>query len=556
MLLNIPNNAIQNKKKLIDKTYLCSQKQFTNALKIESNALINEFNNMLIEIENYNHEWFAKSVSDSKHHIKKRSLFLPIIDGITNAVTEAMFETHDYISNKFFGKIKSKQLNNVNLLQSQTTLLDTFLVDFNNSASILNKEINNINKIVHTMKYKLHTYHKQITSLHLEVNKLSQLHKKYRYVIDTLILMFQRFYKSQKLYIKSLSITHTKKGSSPYLISPQILMKTLRIIEYKSSNQTFKFPFDVNSENLANFYQLCNMESIIINGILFIKYSLPLVNKPKYTLYKIKSFPYNLNKTNMYSYIIPQNEYIALDSYQKNFIKLSKQEFTSCKKLKLNLFMCKTLFPVFQAENTNHCEVNILRQTNNTLNCDVRVMNMSTNLWIKLEERNSYLFNLPLIQTGDMTCPDNDEIIHKIQLNHSGIIKISEGCSVDVDNVRLVGYQTIESDREPEKDKLIPPKFNYHINISMELDRMMKNKAFKIKNIHLPSIIDYDNNNNFLKDGKSLTALQELEKNILMNKTPQDIKNGLKYIKIFYIIISIVLVLCTTKVLLKIYRNC
>lgn len=163
-----------------------------------TDCLITEFKNMLLDIQSFNHKWVPNSVESLKYHREKR-LFSSIIDG--NTVSKTSSGINSFVFDKFFGKVNTKQINQEVLLQFHTTFIETFLLEFNNSTTLFSKKVENVNNLIDMMEADIKKYYSEVELYFLSSDKLSQLRKKYRFLLDALILTFQRFFASQKLYI-------------------------------------------------------------------------------------------------------------------------------------------------------------------------------------------------------------------------------------------------------------------------------------------------------------------------------------------------------------------
>lgn len=173
----------------------------------------------------------------------------------------------------------------------------------------------------------------------IQYSIISSMSIKYRSVIDYLILIIQQFLKSQKLFLKSLTISQVRSSNSPYLISPKILTNELKNIKKRVLPMNYALPFEI--DNLALFYQMSIIYSEIIDGKLYIKYTLPLVRLQKFLMYKITSFPYAINKHNLFSFMIPNNEFIGVDEQSDQFfITMTREEILGCFRTHPDTLLC------------------------------------------------------------------------------------------------------------------------------------------------------------------------------------------------------------------------
>lgn len=175
-------------------------------------------------------------------------------------------------------------------------------------------------------------------------------------------------------------------------------------------------PIPLTTDNLAIFYQISKAESRIIDNKLIVCFTLPLISTQTYTLFKSSSLPYKITGY-IYSYIIPHYEYVALDSVKDKYIPITNSELENCFQISNTYLVCKETFPIMFAIGTKICEINLLRLEKVVDECNIRVSNLTSELWIKLSEPNSFVFTFPKKQFVYIRFPKKTYIINfwKIQ---------------------------------------------------------------------------------------------------------------------------------------------
>lgn len=517
----------------------------------ETNAILNEFIKIVNEIEKYNHKWFSQTNEKINNRVK-RAAFGPIGE-LSRALFGTLDEYDETNLEEIFEKLQENNIRNLNLSRMRTSILKTSVERFTNSSKILDQQTNNMNEKISEIKIFLSDL--VISKFNMknggnlqyfglsQYSILSSMPFKYRSAIDYLILILQQFLKSQKLFLKSLTVSQVRSSNSPYLISPEILANELKNIKAKVLPMNYALPFEIENENLALFYQMSVIYSQIINGNLYIKYSLPLVRLQKFLMYKITSFPYAINKHNLYSYLIPHNEFIGIDEQSDQFyITLTREEILGCFRTHPDTLLCRNSFPIFNTNSINNCELNILLKRNDTSSCNIRIINSTEDLWIKLEKPNTYLYNLPMPKNLKSVCPN--EKSESVEIQNAGIISIKEGCSVLSSSLRITGFQTLQ---EYHFQSVITPKLQFHINISYEVDRIVINYGYQIPPIEASNIIGDGQTKKLYSISSSINDLIKFEKYSVEKLTPRAMKSDLWWILIIIIIIGAVITFVVLK---------
>lgn len=521
----------------------------------ESNNILNEFINIVEEIEQYNHQWFslpgfAPKKIQNKHRSKRAAI------STIGTLSKSLFGTLDakdgMILGEMLANLKQNGINQQKLSKMRTSILSTAIEEFTNITKEFDQQQQIIDKKLKSIKLHLRDFNLNLNSNSLKKSPLHSFYQislvtymsyEYRGLIDYLILTFQNFFKTQKLFLKSLTISQTRSSSSPYLISPKTLMNELKKIKKEAEYIDYSLPFEVKNENLALFYQMSVIFSQIIDGNLYIKYSLPLVRMQTFLLHKVTSFPYSIGK-NLYSFLIPRNEFIAIDEKSDLFfITLTKKEVQECFRTHSDTLLCRNSFPIFNSNVHNNCELNILLKRNDTTACDIRVLNSTGDLCIKLEKPNTYLYNLPKPTKLKLVCPHKKS--DAAFLTDAGIISIKEGCLITTPSITITAFQSIEKVHFKSE---VAPMLEFHINISDEVDRIIKTYEYQLPSIEASNIIGDGQSKKLFSISSSINDLYKFEKYSKAKLTPKTMNE-----EIIWMIITIIICIAaiTTFIVLK-----
>lgn len=531
----------------------------------ETNDILYELLNMLDDIQKYNHHWFSlnnvKVESTPETNRRKKRSLLPVGD-LFKFLFGSLSENDGEKYREIYEELRAQSLEELDLSKMRTSILESSVEQFENLTKMFNKKkqiinikILNIIQDLQTFKSVENKYTEETWTLYSvhQYRLVSLIFQKYRSLVDFVILVFQQFYKSQKLFLKSLTVTQVGGSNSPYLIPPKILLEELKKIQDQIIQQQITLPFEAKNENLGKFYQLSTIYSEIINGFLYIKYSVPLVGLRKFLLHKITSFPFSLGESNLFSFVIPRYEYIAIDEDNNRFfITLTNKETQSCFHTFADTLLCKNTFPIFNANLKSNCELNILLRRNDTSSCDLRIINSTADLWIKLEKPNTYLYNVPSKQRLQLICPNTKTSSAFIE--NAGIIKLREGCTVSSENVRITGFETIETN-EVINLRTITPSINFHINVANEVHRLVNENEFEIPQIDYSYIIGNGEIQKLHDISASINDLYKYEKQTKQKITPKTIKNDLVWIFIIILIFFIITTFIVLKYGYKFYQK-
>lgn len=161
-------------------------------------------------------------------------------------------------------------------------------------------------------------------------------------------------------------------ASNPSLISPKQFVNELRKIRAIALEYNLDLPVPGVKNNLHLLYQMSQVGMVLIENQLILCFKLPLVSKQKFNLYKFTNFPILLEQS-YYAYVNPQKNYIGLNNEKDKYISLNRHQVKNCFKITNTNLICKQTFPIFEASNSDVCEIDLLRNMNNSVNCNVYI---------------------------------------------------------------------------------------------------------------------------------------------------------------------------------------
>lgn len=437
-----------------------------------------------------------------------------------------------------FHELEKQQMTQKIIGEKQTTLIKNTFENIENYLNSHVTQIESMNKEVNELKKIIVSINTFFTRSIEEQQKLLSMNNKLHSIMDLFILIMMQFERKQAMFLESIAAGQ-RSPNSPVLIPPEVLRKELNDISTIIAPLHLKLPLDVSPENLAIYYQISAPEARIVNDNLLVSFLIPLVNSKQFKLYKATSLPYHLEK-GIFAFIVPKHEYFALDSDRYDFIDITAAELNNCYKIHTSSSICKQEFPIFSTFHSKACEINILIGRNLTEQCDTRVANMTNELWIKIQKYNAYIYTLPVTQYIHITCSNVSEPLY---LHGTGIITISPGCKLKSNSMEIIGFQTFESNIF----RSFTPSIPLHINISEQIDILVKLPGFEIPPIEKSELIGSGENSRLADISIGLHELSEMEENLSKKMSPHALQKNISMIKYILAILAIVTLIIILK---------
>lgn len=440
-----------------------------------------ELHFLLDDIKDYSVNWFTHHESPrhvaSFQHLRRKKR------NILSKISKRLFcSMSDEEATMYSGQINELKATNEEyflLAKNQTTL-------FQETLKVLNNTLQS-QSIQHS------ALQKQFNELEMLLNNASaseMLTGKLNELMHYTTIIANKFWDKQRNFYEMI----TTKSKSFHLIPPQTFMTELERVSRLIAPQGLRLPLPLTVDHLSKFYQITTAEGRLVDNNLVVRFSIPLVQTKRFTLFKVIKAPYRNATDSTFRYIVPRNEYIAIDRSNETFITLTRDELKSCHQISRNSLVCKQTFPFLNANNSQGCEINLLRNVNERANCDVRVKNLTEEIWVTLQSPNTYLYTLPKAELVSIDCPHSQT---KLTLEGTGVISLTPKCRIKTDRVEFVAYQTIKS--EFARKHTAQPKYN--VSVSTEIDN-----AKHVKSLSNPKLPNYFNEN----DPKKITDIHSM----------------------------------------------
>lgn len=301
-------------------------------------------------------------------------------------------------------------------------------------------------------------------------------------------LTITSFQEKQRKFLEALSIGTHNQRHAPMILTQQILMHELKIIKDKINGQELDLPLTIDKDTINYFYQMADTKSTIVNTQLIVVMSIPIMNTKQYDLMKLTSFPHAL-QNNIFNFILPNPEYIAIDTLREKYISLTQIELDNCHHLSpyssQSDILCLELSPIMSTRDDD-CTTNLVLQNKYPDMCDIRVTKITSETWIKLQTVNSYIAIFPEPQTLHIKC-QNVPTITRI-LEGTGIISFDDDCHIKTQNVLIQAHRNYSSKLYSQ----LQPIIHFDINFNDTIKIINSSLSDNIQKLDLPTIITTD----------------------------------------------------------------
>ncbi len=180
------------------------------------------------------------------------------------------------------------------------------------------------------------------------------------------------------------------------------LSNSLQQLHEQLSYNNEKLPFLIDNDTIRKFYNLVDIQCSFSEEKIFVQYLLPIMQEQKFTIYHMTPAP-RLIENNIFELIIPDVEYVALDAEKQKYMSINENYLATCKISTSNSRICKLTQAIQYTHNSGACSVRILTAQELSTTCDYRIANLTHELWVQLQELNSWLFVFPINQKFTVT---------------------------------------------------------------------------------------------------------------------------------------------------------
>jgi len=272
------------------------------------------------------------------------------------------------------------------------------------------------------------------------------------------------------------AILNSQKGIlQPHIITPAQIVRQIKASQADiPAELTLPIPLSATHQNLI--VNIINLDVFIQDNFLVYVIRLPLTNHVKYNVYHVLPLPIRIeDDSNKFIFILPEREYLLVDTAKRYYARLGLNEFKDCKLITSRYRVCKQSGPVQLTHLHEECEVEMLQSLRAIpRSCSQRIAEINQTAWTQLDG-NEWLYVAPRPDTLTILCPKQEPT--DIVIEGTGRLGLHSNCKAYGTRV-LIQAQAVVSANNSEKD-IIPP-------LSLDYDCCeFVRKDFKLKDIQL-----------------------------------------------------------------------
>ena len=409
------------------------------------------------------------SIEDKTLYRSKRGVF-----NFVGGISKILFGTMDsddalYYAEKV-SELEKEQLEFLSLSKEQVTVVKSTLRSLNSTLlavseneKILSKGLDEMVKHISEQDGKIRDMFTG-TSMLLTVNEhnmqleraLEECRREYDILID--------------------AILNSQKGIlQPHIITPAQIVSQIKASKIDMPAElALPIPLSATHQNLI--VNILELEVFIRDKFLVYVIRLPLTNHVKYNVYHVLPLPIRIeDSTNPFTFILPEREYLLMDTAKRYYARLGVNEFTDCKLIFARHRVCKQSGPLQLTHLHEECEVEMLQSLRAIpSSCPQRIAEINQTAWTRLDG-NEWLYVAPRPDTLTILCPKQEPT--DIVIEGTGRLGLHSNCKAYGTRV-LIQAQAIVSFNNSEKD-IIPP-------LSLDYDCCeFVGKDVKLKDLHL-----------------------------------------------------------------------
>lgn len=485
-----------------------------------------EIDVIMAEIEEYNSRWFYSGKTESNR--KKRGL-LNIIGEVSKALFGTLSETDSIEYLKEFEKLGKSGALRDQIIRKQTTIIQSSVNLIQATATQMENKNRELKSQMDKIEYYIQKLENNEPYIYLAIAAKSKLQDMMSFV-TLLIISFQT---KQRQFLQAIAIGE-KGANNPILIPPQLFMEELAVIRTSIIARDLDLPLDLSRDSITTFYQLASPQVRIINNQLIISFSIPLVTMTDFNIYKVTSVP-NRIQGNYFNFVVPTHEYLAMDKYKNHYVTMTHDEMDNCHHIGGSNLVCKQISPIMTSHNTEFCEIKLLKNEGNLSDCNVRIANLTSEIWIKLRQPNTWIYTLPIEETVHISC--GKEVFNQ-KVSGTGILSIAPGCEINTDNILIKGFRTSENIIY----KNIVPSVKNVFNFNNTVQEFLKMDKFHMKNVIHPNIVNFGQQEKLQEISMGLDEIRAMEDSLKYSYSPTEVKVRMSWLIIFILLITLAVV--------------
>ena len=389
-------------------------------------------------------------------------------------ISKILFGTMDsedasYYTDKI-SKLEEEQIDFLKLSKEQITVVRSTLRSMNSTLMDVSENERILAKGLQKMAEHINKHDGEVkrmftaTSMLLTVNDhsiqleraINECRREYEILIDAII-------NSQRGIIQ------------PHIITPAQIINHLKASQADiPSELSLPIPLSVAYQSLV--LRIIDFDVFLRNSFLVYVIRLPLSNHVNYQIYHVLPLPIKIrNTTNKFIFILPEREYLLMDTVRQGFMKLKADEIKDCKQIDSYHRICKQKHPIRVTHLDEDCEAEMLQPIRVVpASCSRRIVEINQTIWTQLDN-NEWLYVAPRPDTLTVLCSGQEPT--DLEIVGTGKLKLNNLCKAYGTKVLIQAQMTIETN-STERD-IIP-----HLFLDVDCCQT-ESKIVNLNDIHL-----------------------------------------------------------------------
>jgi hypothetical protein len=222
------------------------------------------------------------------------------------------------------------------------------------------------------------------------------------------------------------SVINAQKGIlQPQIVAPSLILETLKKSISGFPKETMA-PFTISKDSANLLYKICDVNVYAKDGILGYVISLPLISRGVFKTFKLIPLPVAIGQ-NKFIYIETENKLLYVDQTRQYYFMTDREELRRCKAIEPTRYICKQTRPLLSSHMQEACAMKLLQPRKDIPKiCDTRIVQLTHTIWTQLEQRNEWIYFIPLSDSISILCPDKDPM--DVTLTGTGKLTIQPNC--------------------------------------------------------------------------------------------------------------------------------
>lgn len=325
---------------------------------------------------------------------------------------------------KHIHELEESRIKTSNIIENHTSILSSTFSKLNEIITHTNEQ----NRVIEELKNEIFVLNKSAR----KAEYFSRAH----YLFDEAaayikIILDKVRADQQKLFDITTSAYRGLTHES--IFDPHSLMEIMR--EISADLRGTMFPLPLMNSNLYKILSLGDLAAVYINNTLIFEITTPLITSEIFQIYKITSIPAEMSNST-YSYIMPVDEMLAVTENRGKYMYTNRIQLElNGKIIDKNHRLLKMSNPMYILHSRPSCEtVCFIQGKIDDRLCRQQARLITEELWIQLEQPNTYVFILPKPTLVSLKCGSDETIIESLE--GIGLLK-TNSCEITTNYVIL-----------------------------------------------------------------------------------------------------------------------